>query len=401
MGKIITTKRGNYWQYRFEGAIVDGKRKWISKSGFRTKADALTAGAKAQAEYEDAGQTFKPSEMSVADYFDYWIDAYCKVNLKDTTVEGYQKKIRLYIKPAFGNYYLKSITPSIIQDFINDKFNEGFSRNTLVSIKALLSGAFDYAVEPCQFIKFNPATAVRMPSKRAEPNNPTRKKIKRPVTDEEWQKIMNRFPEGEPAHIPLTLAYTTGMRLGEIFGLQWEDIDFENNLITINRQVQRLEGEEYWSFTPPKYDSYRTIAVDHNTMQLLKREHDKQIKAKAYYDEYYIELYDDSGKLCTHGTHIVHMVMIRESGEYIQPRIMQHVGRIIHGVYNKNNPCISKDFDFHSLRITHASTLLSNGVPLPLIQERLGHTKIDMTEHYTKPTEKMKSDLLQTISKLY
>ena len=95
------------------------------------------------------------------------------------------------------------------------------------------------------------------------------------------------------------------------------------------------------------------------------------------------------------------MVMQRDSGEYIQQRIMQHVGRIIHGVYNENTPCISADWDFHSLRITHASKLREQGVPEVMIQERLGHTDIEMTEHYIKPTEQMKNDLNEKLIDMF
>ena len=72
MGQLRTRKRGSTWQYSFEAAKIDGKRKSISKGGFRTKADALAAGTKAMNEYNESGQAFTPSEISIADYLDYW-----------------------------------------------------------------------------------------------------------------------------------------------------------------------------------------------------------------------------------------------------------------------------------------------------------------------------------------
>lgn len=62
------------WEYRFEAAKIDGKRKHISKAGFKTKKEAEVAGTKALAEYNNAGLTFEPSEMSYSDYLDYWFD---------------------------------------------------------------------------------------------------------------------------------------------------------------------------------------------------------------------------------------------------------------------------------------------------------------------------------------
>lgn len=73
--KNVPNKKPN-WEYRFEAAKVDGKRKHISKSGFRTKKEALEAGTKALAEYNNAGLHFEPSEISVSDYLDYYFDQY-------------------------------------------------------------------------------------------------------------------------------------------------------------------------------------------------------------------------------------------------------------------------------------------------------------------------------------
>lgn len=70
------------WEYRFEAAQIEGKRKHISKAGFRTKKEALEAGTKALAEYNNAGLHFEPSEISVSDYLDYYFDQHVKINLK-------------------------------------------------------------------------------------------------------------------------------------------------------------------------------------------------------------------------------------------------------------------------------------------------------------------------------
>ena len=71
------TKAKPNWQYRFEGAPINGKRKEISKCGFKTKADAVAAGTKAYNEYQSSGQVFKDSNTSYSDFLDYWIKEYC------------------------------------------------------------------------------------------------------------------------------------------------------------------------------------------------------------------------------------------------------------------------------------------------------------------------------------
>lgn len=412
MSEVNIRKRGTKWEYRFEGAKIEGKRKHITKSGFRTKKEALGAGTKALAEYNSSGISFTPTEISVHDYFDFWLKEYCELELKQTTYDNYKKKIENHIDPALGKYKLKALTPAVLQQFINQKFNEGFSRNTLLVIKGILSGSLNYAVEPAGFIKLNPMLMVKLPGKRATPETPTRKKVREITTPDQWEQIIERFPEGHPAHIPLVLAYRCGLRLGEVFGLMWEDVDFENSTLRVDRQVQMNEEIKKWSFTSPKYDSYRIISVDKNTLELLDNEKEKQKKAKDYYKTHYTQLcafgfietsehFFDSGYFDNKGTP-VHMVMTRENGAYIQPRIIQHVGRVIHGKNNKTAIVISENWDFHSLRHTHATALLEVGTPLPVIQKRLGHAKIDMTEHYTDHvTDKMQGNLNTTINNLY
>ena len=82
---VTARKRGNRWEYRFEGASINGKRKQISKCGFRTKKDAILAGSKAYAEYNRAGLIFEPSEISVSDYLDYWFKNDVMINKKYNT----------------------------------------------------------------------------------------------------------------------------------------------------------------------------------------------------------------------------------------------------------------------------------------------------------------------------
>ena len=90
-------------------ARIKSKRQCISKGGYRTKADAIAAGTKAKAEYDNAGRIFRPSEISVADYMDYWYKNYVCKHLKYNTQLSYERVIRLHIKPALGKYRLASL----------------------------------------------------------------------------------------------------------------------------------------------------------------------------------------------------------------------------------------------------------------------------------------------------
>lgn len=92
MAEVTTRKRGNKWEYRFEAAKIGGKRNQITKSGFKTKKEALEAGVKALAEYNNTGVSFAPSEISYSDYLDFWMEKDCRNNLVLTTVTNYEKR---------------------------------------------------------------------------------------------------------------------------------------------------------------------------------------------------------------------------------------------------------------------------------------------------------------------
>lgn len=381
MATVHARKRGNKWEYRFEAASIGGIRKQICKSGYLTKKEAMEAGAKAYNEYTQAGAVFTPNNSSYADYLDYWLSTYCKNNLKSVTLTGYEKKIKRHIKPALGKYRLSALTPAVLQDFINDIFNAGYSRNSLTVIKGILSNSLSYAVEPLHYLQSSPMLYVKLPSTRAKPSTPSRSDPHIYISKEMIDKIFERFPEGTSAHVPLMLGYKCGLRLGEAFGLMWSDIDFEKGTLKVNRQVQWQEkkgdnNRSYWYFSEPKYNSYRTISLDKTLIELLKREKQRQDRAAEYYADKYTHLYQADNTLelnaVGNGTEIF-PVCRRENGGYIQPRIMQHTSMIIHTQLGL------EDFDYHSLRHTHATNLAEAGANPKYVQQRLGHKNIQVT----------------------
>lgn len=249
------------------------------------------------------------------------------------------------------------------------------------------------------------------------------------IPPEIMAKIFERFPEGTSNFLPLKIGYECGMRLGEVFGLCWEDIDFENKVIRLNRQVQWYDDKErdvldkvskngtsdcgngYWYFAEPKYKSYRIIEISDELTELLLREKARQIKAKDVYGIFYTNYYSDAPLQFTgkkpetflsvnrissdESGFPIHLVCIRENGTFITPRTMQHTSRII-------KKEIFKDFDFHSLRHTHASMLAEIGVEQKYIQTRLGHSDIKITiDVYEHATDTMRNRGRKAINYLY
>lgn len=421
----MTNSGKRYW-YRFEIANMKGERQWCSKRGFETKAEALKSGREAQRTYESVGEVVSPTNMSYADFLDYWIKADCEVDLKANTIEGYRKRINNYIKPRIGKYYIKSIKRENFQDFLMQMFDEGFSVNTLISIKAIITKSINYAYDN-HYITHLPCLRLKIPRNRA-PKVPTRENPHNFISKDIMDKIFERFNEQSSNFLALKLGYECGLRLGETFALCWEDVDFENNTISINRQIQWQQdykrdkndkqesngtsecGNGFWYFAPPKYDSYRTIDISDELCLLLKKEKQRQKRSKQYYDDLYVNYYCDGkllfsgekpknpiqvNKIKTEGIYHLNLINIRPYGELISPRTIQHTSKII-------KKEIFPDFDYHSLRVTHASMLAEMRVDQKYIQKRLGHKKIYETINtYERLTDMMREDGRDALNKLF
>ncbi|HGG0417194.1 TPA: tyrosine-type recombinase/integrase [Clostridium sporogenes] len=360
-------KKGNRWYYSFYTGTVDGKRKRIERSGGDTKKEAETALRNALNEFENCGSVLNESNISVSDYFDYWHKEYALINCKYNTQVNYKRIIEKHIKPNLGVYKLKTLTPAILQEFLNKKYRNGFAKNTLSNFYGVLSGALKMAVYPYKLIKENPMTYVTMPKYNNINNDKDDLKI---LSLENFKEIINRFPEGSNFYIPLQIAFNTGMRAAEVCGLTWDCIDLKNNTITIKKII--IYKNKEWIFgTPKTKSSYRTILIGNTLVNILKHHKKYQIKNKLKYGKHYTL----SNFVCT-----------KENGELVTTNSLKYLSRVVN--YELQIP-----FNFHSLRHTHATMLLESGANIKDIQKRLGHSKLATTmDTYSHVTKNLSED---------
>lgn len=404
-----TRKRGSTWSYYFDLGKVDGKRQKKEKGGFKTKKEAEAALTKAMSEYNNAGVVFEPTEITMSDYLDQWYELYCKPNLKYSTQETYLQVMKNHLKPKFGKYRLKAITPAILQEYANDLKLRGYAKNTIAGILKPLSGAMEYAVEPLHYLSTDPMLYVKFP----KVEKPSRERIILSLDD--WQRIIDRFPFGSRFYIPLMIGFYTGLRISETFALTWDDIDFDRRTITVSKQIirracetdirkalEKREDEEIqfaWYFTTPKsQSSKRTIPFGDTLYRALKAEHAAQIKNEIKKGGDYI-IYVLEKELDEKGNDIykivpvqkcsnsvlprVHLVCINESGEHSTPSTFKNCSKIIRRK-------LHIAFDYHSLRHTHATLLIESGADVKDVQVRLGHSNIQTTlQTYVHDTEAM------------
>lgn len=189
---------------------------------------------------------------------------------------------------------------------------------------------------------------------------------------ETLRKITSYLEEGHPLAIPFHLGLHTGMRVSEVCGLMWQHIDLERGTLKIEQAMINEEGE--WVLgTTKTVASEREIHLGPSIIQTLKKHRTWLKKNKLKYGVHYHE----SDHVC-----------VKECGSIITPAVIK---------YNtaKMKKKLGIDFNFHSLRHTHATMLMENGAKVKDIQIRLGHSRSAITiDTYSHLTQKMKDETI-------
>lgn len=412
---ISVRKRGNVYQYQFDIAPVDGKRKRRTKSGFKTKAEAEREGLKAYNEYNLTGQSFTPTQQSYADYLDYWIKQHCEINLQYHTIQAYSSIIKNHIKPKLGHYRLSQLTTASLQEFVNNIYLEkGFSKNFLKNILKVLKGSLGYATDVVGFIKVNPALKVKLPKYEINEEDPAHI-----FTKEEIEILLNRFKNNHAIYYAFLTAYYTGLRVSEVFGLTWEDIDFDKKTLRVDRNIlkknqnggtkhRHISGNAttVWYFGPCKTkSSYRTIEIGDTLLNALKEYKEEQKKWEEHYGDYYMKHYKkvvinphnnkeeikivNAIKEIEVSLEEVNLIFLKKNGVFEGTDTCKYPFKVIH--YELGIPC-----RFHDFRDTHATRLIEAGADVKAVSKRLGHSNIRTTyEIYVRVTTQMESDTVQ------
>ncbi len=408
---VNVRKRGNVYEYNFDVAKIEGKRKRITKSGFKTKAEALKQGTIAYNEYLNTGRKFVSNEMSYSDFLDYWLDNHCKINLKYHTIEAYSNIVKTHLKPNLGFYKLSQITKPTLQDFLNKIYVEkAYSKNFLNNIRKVLKCSFNYAVDN-EYVKVNSAANLKLPKYDEPP-----KDVAHIFTTEEINTILDRFKNNHCVYYAFLTAYCTGLRIAEVFALTWDDIDFKNKTISVNKNIlkknqaggtkgRHLSGNSttVWYFgTCKTQTSYRTVPIGDTLLNALKEYKEEQEMHKQNYGDTYMKHYKKNVinpynnkpeiKIVNAYAEIdvalpeVNFVFIKNNGVYEGTDSCKYPFKVIH--YELGIPC-----RFHDFRDTHATRLIESGADIKAVSKRLGHRNIDITYNiYVRVTQKMENE---------
>ncbi|MHC6496890.1 tyrosine-type recombinase/integrase [Enterococcus faecium] len=353
----------------------DGSRKKVEKVGGDTRPEAEAALRKVLSDIDETGQYFLGTDTRVKQYLDFWMEEYVKLNLKYNTYENYRFTIKNHINGYLGKKKLTDLSPALLQNFINAEFKKGYSKKTMTITHSVLKNVLNMAVYPWGLIKQNPMLYVKIPKYEARP---TTKKDLKIISLEDFDHMLEITPEGHPFYIPLNIGFYTGMRVGEVCGLTWDDVDFSNGTITVEKQMVKNDGA--WVYgTPKTSSSNRTIFIGQTLLAILKKHKKQQLENRMKYGKLYI----DSNAVCT-----------KEDGELVTPSVVKWNTRRI-------SNALSLSFNFHSLRHTHATLLLENGAKMKEISERLGHSRISITmDTYSHVTDKMRNETVDIMENL-
>ena len=316
---------------------------------FKTKSAAQDELARVLAEVGGPRRAPEDRNITVTDYAVRWLKL-IKAVIKPRTLESYEASLRLHVLPALGHRKVRDVGRNHVKALVAQLHDGGLSKNTVRIVHASLHALLNEAVED-DIIVVNPASR-RGKSKllRLAPTRGERENIK--AFDRDQLVRFLKAAHEKTRHSPMFFTMArTGIRLGEAFGLQWQDVDFTGREIQIARAISggRIET--------PKSGKSRSVDMSPALRDVLQR-HDAETKAAA--------LKVGRERPAWVFPSIDGMPLDRANVEKAFKRVLKHAGLPLY-------------FTPHSLRHSYASLLLADEVSVAYVQEQLGHSSIKMT----------------------
>ncbi len=382
-GEGSIRKRGkNLYEVRVSAGTdpATGKYRKISRY-YHTKTEALLAIHRISEEVR-AGKGCTCGNYTLVEWLDYCLDTYFKNSIKQSTYISYKGYIKNHFKPSFTNIRLNKVTPAMLQEFYNYKFEIGLSPKTLRNMNNFLHKALSQAYKE-GILNRNISECIELP-KSQKPD------ITVLTLEQQRTLVVKSYNHRYGVFVRLVLA--TGIRLGELLGLDWENVDFNSNRIYIKQTLNRLikydvkEGEKATEIvfeTPKSENSVRSIPLIPAAAADLKSWKKVQEKDKELAGSGYIE----NG-----------LVVTNEIGNYIEPRTFKdYYDKIL-----KDAGLDNIGITFHALRHTFATRSLERKMDVKTLSTILGHYSTSFTlDTYSHVLDEHKKEEMDKLSDLY
>lgn len=356
-------KRGDNSWFLTVNAGKDARGKYVRFTKTvhcRTKREVESEYAKFRMEVE-ADEYVSPQKLTFGAFVEEWRDKYAVKHLGFKTLYTYDSNLKTRILPYFQHLRLEEIKPLHILNYLNqlekagsrgDKKAGGLASGTIEIQHRILKNILKRAVE-WRIIKRNPVIDVQKPKVNA--------KVIVPYNETEVEQML-RTLQREPYHwrVMVTLALTTGLRRGELLGLEWKHLDFNNGILDVSQSlIHALKGEVIVK-SPKTKKSIRKVALPSSMLKELKeyyayRMQERNDVGDSWYsgDWFFMFSHPDGQPFHHERPYLWFRQFIKKNGfRYIR---------------------------FHDLRHTSATILINQGVHAKIISERLGHGSIATT----------------------
>jgi len=300
------------------------------------------------------GSFIKPKRITLGEWLGDWLNGYVTTNCGIRTAQSYQSEVRRHLIPALGAIPLTQLQPQQLQNYYAHALSQGrvdgkggLSARTVQYHHRILSEALSHAIKM--------GLLVRNVAKVADPPHPERRNMAT-LALEDIPKFLEATQE-TPYYVLFYTTLYTGMRLGELLGLRWCDIDLDMASLSVVQALYKRSGV-CKMLKPKSSHSRRRIALS-PSLALLLREY------KADQQTQRILL----GKLPADSD----LVFSHLDGKPLDPGVVSHTFAKV--LKKARLPHIR----FHDLRHTHATLLLKSGIHPKIVSERLGHANIVIT----------------------
>ncbi len=350
----------------------------------------------ADAKYEmEHGIYVNAQHMTLNTFFETWLSEIKENTVKANTLGVYMEIYKIHIAPTIGKMQVSGINKLMIQRLLNNMSKNGLSANTVAKTKAILYSIFKEAMEN-RMISYNPCENITI----------RRDKTERRVLSYEEQKIFLSAIRGSRYEMLCILGLSTGLRIGELSGLRWSDINFEEKTLTVERTYVYLHDVKNHQMkdvfhSPKTKNSCRTIRLLDSTLELLEQHHIQQNKEKAELGEEWCPVEDGEDLVFTtkNGGPVRGLNVAETLNNYVK-KINKQEEKL--AAKEKREPVIFERITPHTLRHTFATRAFESGIPPKVVQQILGHSSLEMTmDLYTHVTEDVQSREIQKLSMFF
>ncbi len=290
---------------------------------------------------------YKYDDYLLKDLLIDWLDVY-SYKLSRNTYNGYCVNVYKHIIPNIGHIKVSELEPLDIEFMYRDLISSGLSSTTVLYVHNTLRSCFTFSFKK-RMISDNIMNYVDSPKKRNfKPNV---------LTADEISSLLT-VSKDLPVFLPIVLALFLGLRRGEVLGLKWSDVDFNNKSIAIQRTLTRYKNDEYVLSDVKTSNSERVLLLPDSVLDILKFENNRCLHIRKV----------------IFGYNPNDLIITDAKGDFFSPNVLDNNFKFV-----LSKAGITKRIRFHDLRHTNATLLLKNNIPAKIVSSMLGHSSVGIT----------------------